>query len=206
LPIRADVRSREDLQSAAQSVVSRFGCIDILVNAAGIAAPSGALAHAISDAEWDLVFDINLTGQWRVISVVLPLMLEKGAGTIINVASTAGLVGYARCAAYVASKHGLVGLTRALALECARGGVRVNAVCPGSIADEEVYEGRMLTGIGASLGMNGRETHSFFQAAQPGDRLVSADSVASAIEWLAGDDAMDVTGSIITVDGAYTSR
>jgi NAD(P)-dependent dehydrogenase (short-subunit alcohol dehydrogenase family) len=206
LTIIADVRSREELESAARSIIARFGAIEILVNAAGIAAPSGKVAHAVTDAEWNLVFEINLTGQWRTISVILPFMLEKGAGAIINVASTAGLVGYARCAAYVASKHGLVGLTRALALECAQGGVRVNAVCPGWIADEEVYEGRMLTGMGASLGMNSRETHSFFQAGQPASRLVSPDSVASAIEWLAGDDAMDVTGSVITVDGAYTTR
>jgi NAD(P)-dependent dehydrogenase (short-subunit alcohol dehydrogenase family) len=202
----ADVRSAADLVTAVGDILDRLGGADILVNNAGLATPAGRPAHALDEDQWRLMVDVDLTGAWRMMRLVVPHMLDRRAGSVVNIASTAGVVGYPHFANYTAAKHGLVGLTRAAALDYATSGVRVNALCPGSVRDEPELEGRMLGGIADALDIPSDRHEQVFIDGQPTRRLVSAYDVANACVWLASDDSRGVTGSVITVDGAYTAR
>lgn len=203
---QADVRDSAAVDAAVDAATDRFGRIDVLVNNAGIAAPSGKAVHEITDAEWQLMLDVDLFGAFRMIRAVVPLMTARRAGSVINVASTAGLVGYRHFAGYVAAKHGLVGLTRACALDYAPFKVRVNALCPGSVRDDAEVEGRMLAEIARSLRVPVEEHERLFVEAQPMNALVEPDEVARAAVWLAGDDSCGVTGTVLPVDGGFTAR
>ncbi len=202
----ADLRSASGLASAVETIVDRLGGADILVNNAGLATPAGLPAHELTEDQWQLMMDVDLTGAWRMMRLVVPQMLDRRSGSVINIASTAGVVGYPHFANYTAAKHGLVGLTRAAALDYAASGVRVNALCPGSVRDEPELEGRMLGGIADALQLPADRHEQVFIESQPTRRLVSAYDVANACRWLASDDSRGVTGSVITVDGGYTAR
>ncbi|GII86975.1 3-ketoacyl-ACP reductase [Sphaerisporangium siamense] len=202
----ADVRSPDDLAAAVGDTLDRLGRADVLVNNAGLATPAGHPAHGLDEEQWRLMVDVDLTGAWRMMRLVVPHMLDRGAGSVVNVASTAGVVGYPHFANYTAAKHGLVGLTRAAALDYATSGVRVNALCPGSVRDEPELEGRMLGGIADALGIPAERQEQVFVDGQPTRRLVSAYDVANACLWLASDESRGVTGSVITVDGGYSAR
>ncbi|MCX5194627.1 SDR family oxidoreductase [Streptomyces sp. NBC_00249] len=202
----ADVRDLDAVRGVVDSALDRFGRIDVLLNNAGIAAPSGKTVHDITPDEWDLMLDVDVSGAWRMIRAVGAAMTSRRAGSVINVASTAGLVGYRHFAGYVTAKHALVGLTKAAALDLAPFGVRVNALCPGSVRDDEAAEGRMLTEIARSLDVPVEEHEETFVAAQPMNRLIEPEDVAGAALWLASDASRQVTGSTVTVDGGFTSR
>lgn len=206
LTIAADVRDQDALHQAVTDCAWRFGRIDVLVNNAGIAAPAGRICHQISDSQWAIMLDIDLFGAWRLIREVAPIMMDQRSGSIVNVASTAGLVGYRNFAAYVTAKHGLVGLSKAAALDYAPTKVRVNALCPGSVRDDPELAGRMLSEIARSLQTDVAEHELMFIQSQPMNALVEATDVAAAAVWLASDDACQVTGSVVTVDGAFTAR
>ncbi|MEU7484726.1 SDR family oxidoreductase [Streptomyces sp. NPDC042319] len=206
LDVVGDVRDGGELQSAADKALDRFGAIDVLVNNAGIAAPSGRPVHEIAEEEWSLMLDIDLSGSWRAMRAVLPAMVAQRSGSVINVSSTAGMVGYRYFAAYVAAKHGLIGLTRAAALDYAPHGIRVNALCPGSVRDEPALEGRMLVEIARCLDVPATDHERTFATDQPMNRLVEATDVASTAVWLAGDDSRQVTGTVVPVDGGFTAR
>ena len=201
-----DVRSQSQIDDAVGNAVARFGRIDILVNNAGIAAPSGKIANDITEDEWTLMIDVDLNGAWRMIRAVGQTMLNARAGSIINIASTAGLVGYRHFAAYVAAKHGVIGLTKAVALDYAPYKVRVNAICPGSVRDADHVEGRMLSEIARSLDVPVAEHEEVFVQAQPMNALIEPEDIASAALWLASDDTARVTGSTVTVDGGFSIR
>ena len=206
LAVVADIREQAELSEAVASALDRFGRIDVLVNNAGVAAPSGKAVHEITDREWMVMLDIDLFGAWRMIREVAPVMLRQRSGSVVNVASTAGLVGYRNFAAYVTAKHGLIGLTKAAALDYAASSVRVNALCPGSVRDDPDLEGRMLTEIaGCRQGLPVDHEDTLVER-QPMKQLVEADDVAGAAVWLGGDDSARVTGSVITVDGGFTAR
>ncbi|NBE79643.1 MULTISPECIES: SDR family oxidoreductase [Micromonospora] len=205
-PVRTDVRDSAAVRAAVALCLDRFGRVDVLVNNAGIAAPSGKPTHEITEAEWQLMLDVDLSGPWRMISAVGEVMCRQRAGSIVNVASTAGLVGYRHFAGYVAAKHGLVGLTRAAALDYAPLKVRVNALCPGSVRDDPHVEGRMLAEIARSLDVPVAEHEETFVQAQPMNALIEPGSVAQAALWLASDESAQVTGAVITVDGGFTTR
>jgi NAD(P)-dependent dehydrogenase (short-subunit alcohol dehydrogenase family) len=206
LTAEADIRDVAALRAAVDRVRERFGRVDVLVNNAGIVGPSGKPAHEISEDEWQVMLDINLSGAWRMTSVVGPLLLAQRAGSIINVASTAGLVGYRNFAGYTASKHGLIGLTKATALDYAPLKVRVNALCPGSIRDDSRAEGRMLGQIARALDLPVAESEETFLQSQPMNALIEPEDVAGAALWLASDESAQVTGSVLTVDGGFTAR
>jgi NAD(P)-dependent dehydrogenase (short-subunit alcohol dehydrogenase family) len=206
LPLAVDVRDATAVAAAVASALDRFGRIDALVNNAGIAAPSGRPVHEISEAEWQLMIDVDLSGAWRLIRAVAPVMLERRAGSIVNVASTAGLVGYRHFAGYVAAKHGVIGLTRAAALDFAPRKVRVNAVCPGSVRDDAAVEGMMLSEIARCLEVPVAEHEEAFVQGQPMNALIEPEDVAAAALWLASDEARQVTGTVLTVDGGFTAR
>ncbi|MFC8626718.1 mycofactocin-coupled SDR family oxidoreductase [Streptomyces anulatus] len=206
LAVEADLRDRAALRAVVDRTVERFGRVDVLVNNAGIAGPSGKPAHEVTEDEWQVMIDVNLSGAWRLTSLVGPLMTAQRSGSVINVASTAGLVGYRGFAGYSASKHGLIGLTKATALDYAPMKVRVNALCPGSIRDDSQVEGRMLSEIARSLDLPVAEHEETFVQSQPMNSLIEPEDVAGAALWLASDESRQVTGSVLTVDGGFTAR
>lgn len=206
LTVRADVRRADEAERVVAEAVARFGQVDVLVNNAGIAGPSGRIVHEVDEADWSVMIDSNLNAPWRMIKAVGPAMTARRTGSIVNIASTAGLVGYRNFAGYVASKHGLIGLTRAAALDYAPYRVRVNAVCPGSVRDTVHGEGRMLAEIGRSIGLDPAEHEEAFITQQPTNALVEAEDVAGAVVWLATDESRSATGSVVTVDGGYSVR
>ncbi|MCS7483568.1 SDR family oxidoreductase [Umezawaea endophytica] len=203
---RVDIRDTAGVAAVVDRTLERHGRIDVLVNNAGLVSPSGKPVHQVTDDDWQLMIDVDLTGAFRMMRLVLPGMVRRGSGAVVNIASTAGLVGYRHFAGYVAAKHGLIGLTKAAALDYAPHGVRVNAVCPGSVKDDPDLEGVMLAEIARCLELTGTEHEKTFVATQPTNRLVRAQDVAASVRWLASDDATDVTGSIVAVDGGYTVR
>lgn len=203
---QADVRDTAAVRAAVDAAASRFGDLDVLVNNAGIAAPSGRAVHEIDEADWQTMLDVDLSGAYRMIRAVAGDMVRRRAGSIVNVSSTAGLVGYRHFAGYVAAKHGLIGLTRAAALDYAPYKVRVNAVCPGSVRDDPRVEGRMLAEIARSLDVPVAEHETTFVRDQPMNTLVEPEDVAGAVLWLASGESRQVTGSVVTVDGGFTTR
>jgi NAD(P)-dependent dehydrogenase (short-subunit alcohol dehydrogenase family) len=202
----ADVRNYAAVRDAVAAAHARFGRIDILLNSAGIAAPAGQLTHEITEDEWALMLDVDLSGAWRMIKAVGAFMVQSKAGSVINISSTAGVVGYRHFAGYVAAKHGLVGLTKAAALDFAPMMVRVNALCPGSVRDDPLTEGRMLAEIARALNLPSAGHENVFSDEVPMPSMVEADDVADAAVWLASDESRRVTGSVITVDGGFTAR
>jgi NAD(P)-dependent dehydrogenase (short-subunit alcohol dehydrogenase family) len=206
LTAETDVRDLAAVERSVEEAHQRFGSIDVLVNNAGIAAPSGKVTHEIAEDEWSLMIDIDLTGAWRMTRTVARIMEPLRTGSVVNIASTAGLVGYRHFAAYVTAKHGLIGLTRAAALDYAPAKVRVNAVCPGSVRDDELAEGRMLSEIARALDVPVADHEETFLQAQPMNALIEPDDVASAVLWLASDESVHVTGSVVVVDGGFTAH
>jgi NAD(P)-dependent dehydrogenase (short-subunit alcohol dehydrogenase family) len=206
LAMPVDVRDLNAIEQAVHVALERFSRIDILLSSAGIAAPSGKITHEISEIEWQLMIDIDLTGAWKMMRAVGPSMIARRAGSIINVSSTAGMVGYRNFAAYVAAKHGIIGLTRAAALDYAPLKVRVNALCPGSVRDNAQVEGRMLSEIARSLEVPVEDHEGAFVRAQPMNTLIEPDDVAFAAVWLASDESRQVTGSVLAVDGGFTTH
>ncbi len=206
LVVQADVRDGAAIGRAVHDALDRFGRIDVLVNNAGIVCPSGKAVHEFTEEEWQVMIDIDLTGAWRMLRAVAPFMLEQRSGSIVNVASTAGLVGYRHFAGYVSAKHGVVGLTRAAALDFAPHKVRVNALCPGSVRDASHVEGRMLTEIARCLSVPLSEHEETFVQAQPMNALIEPEDISSAAVWLASDQSRQVTGAVIAVDGGFSAR
>jgi NAD(P)-dependent dehydrogenase (short-subunit alcohol dehydrogenase family) len=206
LTVTADVRDPNGAESIGEQTLERFGTVDALVNCAGIVAPAGRLAHELDEEEWLVHLEVNLTGPWRMLKALAPVMAGQRSGSIVNIASTAGLVGYRHFAGYVAAKHGLVGLSKAAALDYAPFQVRVNALCPGSVRDDPVIGGRMLGEIARSLGLPMADHEQIFLKDQPTNTLTEPHDIASAALWLASDESRNVTGTVVTVDGGFTAR
>jgi NAD(P)-dependent dehydrogenase (short-subunit alcohol dehydrogenase family) len=150
-------------------------------------------------ATWQHVLAVNLTGTFLVTREVVPDMIVKRAGRVINIASTAGLVGYAYVSAYVAAKHGVIGLTRSLALEFTRAGITVNAVCPG-YTDTALFE-RAVDNIMAKTKRSRDDARATLAASNPQGRLVTPEEVARTVLWLGSADAASITGQAIVIAG-----
>ncbi|MFI5010783.1 MAG: SDR family NAD(P)-dependent oxidoreductase [Hyphomicrobiales bacterium] len=194
--IVADVTDEASVRAAAAEAARRQP-IDILVNNAG-GVETGPFAR-LDDAAFERQLDLNLMGAVRMTRAVLPGMAERGFGRVINVASTAGLKGYAYVTAYVAAKHAVIGFTRALALETARSGVTVNALCPG-YADTDLVRASVAR-ISAKTGGAPADVLAQFVAVNPQRRLVRPQEVAAAAVWLASEAAASVNGQAIAIDG-----
>lgn len=192
IPLVGDVSDEQSVQQMAQAVLSHFGRVDVLVNNAGISfiAP----AENITADQWRRVLDVNLTGPFLLSQAFGRLMLARGSGAIINVASIAGLLGIADRAAYNASKHGLIGLTRTLAAEWGGRGVRVNAVCPGWV--KTAMDERDM-GAGAY-------TDDDITRRVPMGRFATPDDIARAIAFLADSrESAFINGHTLSVDGGW---
>lgn len=193
----ADVTDLDMLAAAVEAGRDQFGPIDILVNNAG-AATSAPFLKTDADA-FRAMLALNLEAPAEAARLVLPGMLTRRWGRIVNVSSTAGLKGYAYVSAYVAAKHGLVGLTRALALEVASKGVTVNAVCPG-FTDTDLVS-RSVEAIAGKTGRSEDEARAALAASNPQGRLITPDEVAQTIVWLCGDGASGINGAAVPVAG-----
>ena len=200
LPLCADVTDEDALAAAFANARDRHGPVTILVNNAG-----GVETAPIARTDAAMVrrmLALNLESVFSLTRLVLPSMLAAQRGRIINVASTAGLKGYAYVSAYSAAKHGVIGLTRALAQEVASSGVTVNAVCPGYTETDLVSTS--VAAIMAKTGRSDAEVRAELAKANPQGRLVQPDEVASSVLWLASDGAASVNGVALSISGGET--
>lgn len=201
-----DVRDQDAIAEAVARCHAELGEIDVLVNNAGLVGPAGVAAHELDESAWTTMVDVDLNGPWRCAKAVLPDMLARRGGAIVNIASTAGLVAFPFFANYVAAKHGLIGLTRALALDYAPHAIRVNAICPTSIEDESELDSAMLGGVAGMLGVDREDYETLSLPHHPLGSLVSANDVADAVVWLCSPGARHVTGAVLPVDAGFTAR
>ncbi|MDC1504220.1 SDR family oxidoreductase [Winogradskyella sp.] len=193
--IKCDVSNTEDVKAMIKKTISTFGRLDYAFNNAGIEGSNG-ITHECTEENWDKTINVNLKGIWLCMKYQIPEMLKQGKGVIINCASIAGLVGYRGLPAYVASKHGITGLTKSAALEYAKLGIRVNAVCPGAIKTPMIDR---ITG-------NKKEVEEQFADMEPIGRLGQPEEVANCVLWLCSDEASFVTGHAMAVDGGWVAQ
>jgi NAD(P)-dependent dehydrogenase (short-subunit alcohol dehydrogenase family) len=192
--IKCDVSSSAEVEALIQKAVSTYGRIDCAFNNAGIESRVSNTAD-ITEAEFDRQIAVNLKGVWLCLKYELPQMVKQGAGAIVNTSSGAGIAGAQGWSAYCAAKHGVVGLTRCAALEYARAGVRVNALCPGPIDSP----------MGKRIAANNPGYKDLLIAHTPNGRLGRPEEVAEAAVWLCSDAASLVNGSILPVDGGIVA-
>jgi NAD(P)-dependent dehydrogenase (short-subunit alcohol dehydrogenase family) len=193
--VRADVSRDAEAEAIVRTALERYGRLDCAFNNAGI---EGAMADtaACTEANWDRTLAINLKGVWLCMRHQIPAMLRTGGGSIVNMASVAGLVGFAGLPAYVASKHGVVGLSKSAALELADKNIRVNVVCPGVIHTEMIDR----------LTHRDPAAERSFTALEPVGRMGTPEEVAAAALWLCSRDSSFVTGATLAVDGGFIAR
>lgn len=185
-PVTLDVRNED-------AVAAAMGGLDVLANVAGIGSTTNAPDTPLE--VWEDVFAVNVRGTFLCCKHAIPAMIERGGGAIVNIASVAGLVGLPNRAAYCASKGAVIALTRALAIDHVRQGIRVNAVCPGTV--DSPWVRRLVDDAGESL--------DALRARQPMGRLGTTEEVAQAVLYLASDAAAFVTGSGLVIDGGLTA-
>ena len=191
----ADVGKSADVAAYVVSTMAAFGRIDCFFNNAGIEGKVAPI-YDYEDEMFDRVIAVNLRGVFLGMKHVLPVMLRQGSGAVVNTASTAGLVGASGMSAYTASKHAVLGITKSAAADVARGGVRVNAVCPGPV------ETRMMRSLEAMRNPADPEgAHSQYAANIPMGRYATAEEIANAVIYLCSDLAGAVTGTQMVVDG-----
>jgi len=197
---QVDVSKEAQVDAYVASVVAEFGTIDVVVNVAGVGVQSDTFvpAHEVTLAQWQKVIDVNLTGSFLIARAALPALLKAG-GAVINIASVYGLAAAPGTIAYAASKHGVIGLTRGMAVEYAKLGVRVNAVCPGFVNTPLVQHHLVQSGdADAELGRL-NELHPIGRIADPAE-------IADTVFWVASDSASFVTGSAVVVDGGLLAQ
>jgi NAD(P)-dependent dehydrogenase (short-subunit alcohol dehydrogenase family) len=174
-----------------------FGSIDVLINCAGIARYATLCDTSLE--LWNRTIGVNLTGVFLMMRAVLPIMLQQGSGRIINIGSAASKRGEPQMAAYCASKHALVGLTRAAALQVAKTGVTINAICPGPVPTDMLEEG--LRGWSEQTGRPIEVGRKVFQAASPQNRFFEASEVAQLVYFLSSDEARGINGQAVNLCG-----
>ena len=192
-----DLADRAALGRAVGGVAASHGRVDILINNAGVAT-AAPLARS-GDDDWDQAFAVNVTAPFLLARALVPSMVEAGWGRVVTVASNAGLTGYAYTAAYGASKHAVVGLTRALAVELARTGVTVNAVCPGFVDTRMSAEAAAR--IALTTGRSQDEARQALAQMSPQRRLMTVGEVVHLVLSLLPDEARGVNGQSIALDG-----
>jgi NAD(P)-dependent dehydrogenase (short-subunit alcohol dehydrogenase family) len=192
-----DVTNAVAVKSAFLAAADQFGPVEVLINNAGAA--ESAPFEKTTEALWDRMLAVNMTGQFLCQQQVLPAMRAAHWGRIINIVSTAGLIGYAYVTAYCAAKHGAIGLTRALALETARSGITVNAICPG-FTETNLLEDS-IQNIISTTGRTREEAEKSLKAVNPQRRFIQPSEIAATVAWLCSPGAESVTGQSIAIAG-----
>lgn len=190
--IKTDVSRPEEMEALVNFAVKTYGKLDIAINNAGIGGELNPIAD-MSIEGWNKVIEVNLNSIFYGMKYQIQAMLKNGSGSIVNIASILGAVGFAGSSAYTAAKHGVLGISKAAALEYSSQGIRINAVGPGFI------ETPLLNALDA-------EMKSQLASLHPIGRLGTSEEVAELILWLASDKASFVTGSYYPVDGGYLAR
>jgi NAD(P)-dependent dehydrogenase (short-subunit alcohol dehydrogenase family) len=199
-PQTADVTEADSLRRLYHDAQAARGAFGIVIANAGAA--ESAPAEKVSRALWDHAIAVNLTGAFLSVQPALATMRERKWGRIVFIASTAGLKGYAYVAPYVAAKHGVIGLARALAVETAKAGITVNAICPG-YAETPMLE-RAVDRIVAATKRGVSETRSALATNNPQARFIKPEEVAAAVVWLCAGNSAAITGQAISVSGGET--
>jgi len=195
--IKTNVSSASEVESLVRNTVQKYGRLDCAFNNAGIVGDTATTIEC-TEGNWDNVININLKGIWLCMKYEIPVMLKQGKGAIVNTSSILGVVGTDKRPPYVASKHGIIGITKAAAIEFAKSGIRVNAVCPGPTD----------TGLSPTALHLATEDPSFKAAKEaeiPMNRMGLPEEIAEAVVWLCSDAASFVTGLAMPVDGGLTS-
>lgn len=196
-PMACDVRLEADVRAVADAAMQRWGRIDVLVNNAG--AELNRAYDATTVDEWDMVLDTDLKGPWLFCKHVVPHMVNAGTGSVINVSSLNGLVGFPLSTAYGSAKGGLIVFTKDMAIELAKSGVRFNCVCPGVIATPMMERWTDLMPDKA-------EAQNMLRGVMPIGRMGTAEEVAGAIFFFASDDSMLCQGAVLSVDGGFVAQ
>jgi len=196
--VKTDVSQAAEVEALVRQTVATYGRLDCAFNNAGIEGTMGPWTAESSEENWRRVLTINLKGVWLCMKYEIAQMLQQGGGAIVNTASAAGLIANPGGSAYVASKHGVNGLTKTAALEYAKQGIRVNAVCPGMVRTpmaKRIFKARpQFVGAEALATM------------QPVGRMGQPEEIAEAVVWLCSDAASFVTGLPMAVDGGMTAQ
>lgn len=187
--IGVDLTDAEQLKSMVDDVNAHYGRIDVLINNAGVFDKYTTLLDT-SDELWDLIYNINIKAVFRLTKLVLPQMIERGNGAIVNIASIAGLVANKGGAAYTSSKHAVIGLTKHLSSTYAKDGIKINAICPGTIVTP------LIKDVVANIPKDN----------VPMLRFGTPEEVAELAMFLASDEAAFMSGAIVPIDGGYTIR
>jgi meso-butanediol dehydrogenase/(S,S)-butanediol dehydrogenase/diacetyl reductase len=196
-PVVGDVADSRFCDTAVETALARHGRLDVLVNCAGII--FRAAAEGTSDEHWRRVMAVNVDGVFFMSRAAVPPMKKQGSGAIVNFGSIWGGVGAAGVVAYCASKGAVHNLTRAMAMDYARDGIRVNAVCPGEVNTPMLASGRSVPPTAEDLRKLG-------EAVVPMGRLADPVEIAKVVVFLASDEASYMTGSLVTIDAGYTAR
>ena len=194
--VHADVSDSAQVEAMVRFAVDTYGALHLAVNNAGIGGPAALMGEYPVDG-WDKVISINLTGVFLCMRAELPAMVAAGGGSIVNISSILGFVGFAQSCAYVAAKHGVIGITQNAALEYATQNVRVNSIHPGFTDTPLVAAGGIE---------KGSDTWDFIASKHAMNRWGTADEVAAPVVWLLSDEASFVTGSQYVVDGGYLAQ
>lgn len=195
--IRTDVSVEEDCRNAVEETVKKFGRLDILVNSAGIIYRNRNVESTTLD-EWNRTFDTNVKGTFLMTKYALP-ELRKTKGTVVNLSSYVGLVGFKGASAYAASKAAIVNFTRSAALDYALEGVRINCVCPGSVSTDMIEQAWIQHG-------DYEEAKRMWESKHPMGRIAAPEEISKAILFLAGSGASFITGTVLPVDGGITAE
>jgi NAD(P)-dependent dehydrogenase (short-subunit alcohol dehydrogenase family) len=196
--LRVDLADR----AATDEVLASTGHVDVLVNNAGVA--ESAPLERTDDALWDRILELDVTAAFRITRALAPAMIKAGFGRIINVASNAGVSGYGYSVAYCAAKHAMVGMTRALAIDLARTGVTINALCPGWVETQMAEEA--VTRIAAKTGRSLDEARTQLAQMSPQRRMITPEEVAHAALMLCGHGARGIHGQTIVIDGGAVMK
>jgi NAD(P)-dependent dehydrogenase (short-subunit alcohol dehydrogenase family) len=192
----ADITQEADVEAMIEGAITMFGRVDFAFNNAGTFGETPTLVEQ-NQKQYDRIMDVNVKGVWLSMKYQAAQMIKQGAGVIVNNSSGFGLVGAGSAPLYAASKHAVIGLTKSSALEFAKSGIRVNAVCPGVVSETEMHS----NSVGTS-----EQVRDYMLSVHPVGRFGKPSEIASAVLWLCSDGAAFVTGQAIAIDGGYTTQ
>ncbi len=198
LVTQCDVSNESDITRVVDSHIDQLGRIDVMVNCAGIAGPTG-FVEEISLQDWRHCIAVNLDAAFLFCSQIIPHMRRAGSGNIINISSTAGWHGYPLRSPYASAKWGVIGLTKSLAMELGVAGIRVNAICPGSIRGERMD--RVIVAEASSKSITEQQVRDKYTQSCSLRTFIDAQDIADMAVFLASDSASRVTGQVMNVDG-----